>query len=225
MVTDIDIARIRPGWDDYFMELCYVVAKRSTCLRRQVGAVVVREKRILTTGYNGAPAGVESSLEIGSCLRETMGIPSGQRFEICRGSHAEENAIVQGARFGIPVTGSMLYCTTQPCLQCAKMIINAGIVEVIFQHAYPHEMTEDFMRQAGVKLRKYEGPVNGPQPSMEQVTGDEHVRRLYTYDNLPEDPNEQIGIEAAGLPQGLPTHPVGGATRPQPAYLSNKPVG
>lgn len=181
------------------MELCYVVAKRSTCLRRQVGAVVVREKRILTTGYNGAPSGVQSSLEIGDCLREKLGIPSGQRFEICRGSHAEENAIVQGARFGISVAGGTLYCTTQPCLQCAKMIINAGLVAVVFQHAYPHEMTEDFMRQAGVTLRRYDGPVSGPIPVLEHVTGDEMVRRAYTYANLPDDPNAQEGLRATGL--------------------------
>lgn len=192
------IPRTRPGWDDYFMELCYVVAKRSTCLRRQVGAVVVREKRILTTGYNGAPSGVQSSLEIGDCLREKLGIPSGQRFEICRGSHAEENAIVQGARFGISVAGGTLYCTTQPCLQCAKMIINAGLVEVVYQHAYPHEMTEDFMRQAGVALRRYDGPVSGPIPLLEHVTGDEMVRRAYTYANLPDDPNAQEGLSAKG---------------------------
>ena len=199
------------------MELCYVVAKRSTCLRRQVGSVVVREKRILTTGYNGAPAGVESSLELGNCLRETMGIPSGQRFEICRGSHAEENAIVQGARFGISVAGATLYCTTQPCLQCAKMIINAGLKEVVFQHPYPHEMTEDFMRQAGVKLRRYDGPVMGPIPVLEHVTNDEMVRNLYTYANLPDDPNAQEAIE-----EMLPQHPTG---RGEPAYLRNKPIG
>ncbi|HYE79140.1 MAG TPA: hypothetical protein VEI97_14250, partial [bacterium] len=117
--------------------------------------------------------------------------------------------------------GSTLYCTTQPCLQCAKMIINAGIVEVVFQHAYPHEMTEGFMRQAGVKLRLYEGPVSGPQPSLEQVTGDEHVRRLYTYANLPDDPNLQEIQEASGS-MGHPSH---NTTRPEPAYLRNKPIG
>ncbi|MEO7995403.1 MAG: deaminase, partial [bacterium] len=174
-----------------------------------------------TTGYNGAPSGVESSLEIGSCLRETLGIPSGQRFEICRGSHAEENAIVQGARFGISVAGATLYCTTQPCLQCAKMIINAGLTEVVYQHPYPHEMTEDFMRQAGVVLRHYDGNVQGPIPIMEHVTDDEMVRRLYTYANLPDDPNLQEGLEAASV---MPAAHPGAGARPEPAYLKNKPV-
>lgn len=143
----------RPSWDEYFMEMAHLVARRSTCLRRQVGAVLVKDKRILATGYNGAPSGLEHCLEIG-CLREKLKVPSGQRHELCRALHAEQNAIIQAAVYGTPLKDSVLYLTNQPCIICAKMIINAGIKEVIIGGDYPDEMARDFLKTAGVKVRK-----------------------------------------------------------------------
>jgi dCMP deaminase len=116
---------LRPTWEEYFMDITHLVAKRSTCLRRQVGAVLVRDKKILATGYNGAPSGLEHCLEVG-CLREKLGIPSGERHELCRGLHAEQNAIIQAAYHGVGIRGATLYCTNHPCIICSKMIINAG---------------------------------------------------------------------------------------------------
>ena len=143
----------RPSWDGYFLEMAFLVAKRSTCLRRQVGAVLVKDKRILATGYNGAPKGIEHCLDIG-CLREKLGVPSGERHELCRALHAEQNAIIQAAVYGTPLKGSILYLTNQPCIICAKMIINAGIEEVIIGGDYPDEMAKDFLTKAKVKVRK-----------------------------------------------------------------------
>ena len=116
----------RPSWDSYFMNITNLVAQRSTCLRRAVGAVLVKDKRILSTGYNGAPANLKHCLEVG-CLREQMGIESGKMHELCRGIHAEQNAIIQAAYHGVSVKGAVVYCTNQPCSICARMIINAGI--------------------------------------------------------------------------------------------------
>lgn len=141
----------RPSWDEYFIEITRQVASRSTCLRRQVGAVVVKDKRILATGYNGAPSGLPHCSETG-CLREALGIPAGQRQEICRGLHAEQNAIIQGALHGVSLSGATIYVTHQPCLTCAKMIINAGITRVVSIAQYPDEMSRDFLQQAGVAL-------------------------------------------------------------------------
>ena len=120
----------RPTWDDYFLDIVGLVAKRATCLRRCVGAALVRDRRILATGYNGAPSGLRHCLEIG-CLREQNNIPSGERHELCRGLHAEQNAIIQAALHGVSVKGATLYCTNHPCIICAKMIINAGIVRIV----------------------------------------------------------------------------------------------
>ena len=135
------------------MHITRQVATRSTCLRRQVGAVIVLNKRIIATGYNGGPAGLAHCLDIG-CLREQLGIPSGQQHELCRGIHAEQNAIVQAARYGLPIDGSVLYCTTQPCAQCAKMLINAGIVEVVYEQAYPDELAQSILAESGMLVRK-----------------------------------------------------------------------
>ncbi|MBC7329753.1 dCMP deaminase family protein [bacterium] len=143
----------RPSWDEYFMQIARVVATRSTCLRRQVGAVLVKEKRILTTGYNGAPRGLPHCLEVG-CLREQLGIPSGERQELCRGLHAEQNAIIQAAYYGVSIEGATLYCTHQPCITCAKMLINAGIKKIIFEAPYPDELAEQMLKEAGVELIK-----------------------------------------------------------------------
>ncbi len=139
----------RPDWDTYFMEITAVVAKRSTCMRRQVGAILVKDKHILTTGYNGAPKGLVHCAEIG-CLRQELGVPSGERHELCRALHAEQNAIIQAANLGIAIEGSTLYCTTAPCSLCAKMLINAGVVRVVFDGNYPDERAMEFFREAGV---------------------------------------------------------------------------
>lgn len=146
-------AQPRPSWDEYFMEITRQVATRSTCLRRQVGAIIVHNKRIIATGYNGGPAGLAHCLDIG-CLREELGIPSGQQHELCRGIHAEQNAIIQAARYGLPIDGSVLYCTTQPCTQCTKMIINAGIVELVYEQGYPDDLARKLLVDSGMKVRK-----------------------------------------------------------------------
>lgn len=141
------------------MQLAFVIARRSTCLNRDVGAVVVKDKRIMTTGYNGAPSGVESCIERGFCLRRERGIISGANLELCRGSHAEENAIVQAAKFGTCLQGATIYCTTQPCLICSKMIINAGICKVIYKGEYPHELSVEMFKEVGIKLIHYDKPI------------------------------------------------------------------
>ena len=142
----------RPSWDDYFMNLAEQVATRTTCLRRAVGAVIVKDNRILTTGYNGTPAGMRHCSEVG-CLREQLEVPSGQRQEICRGLHAEQNAIIQAARYGIDIRDTSIYITTQPCITCAKMLINAGVKEIIYKNPYPDELALAMLEEAGVKLR------------------------------------------------------------------------
>jgi len=141
----------RPSWDEYFLDMARVVARRATCLRRSVGALLVRDKRILATGYNGAPAGLPHCDEIG-CRREQLNIPSGERQELCRALHAEQNAIIQGALHGVSLKGSVLYCTTQPCITCAKMLINAGVTRVVYEGDYADEMSLEMFAQAGVEL-------------------------------------------------------------------------
>jgi dCMP deaminase len=143
----------RPSWDDYFMEVACLVSKRSTCLRRRVGAVLVKDKKILATGYNGAPSGIRHCIDIG-CLREKLKIPSGQRHELCRGLHAEHNVLLQATLYGTSTKDSCLYITNQPCLICAKMLINAGIKEIIICDGYPDEMAMDFLKEAEIKVRK-----------------------------------------------------------------------
>ena len=139
-------------WDKRFMELAYTVAGWSSCFQenRQIGAVIVRDKRILTTGYNGAPSGISSCAERGECLRRNLNIPSGTKQELCYAVHAEQNAIIQAARQGINISGATLYCTHQPCVICAKMIINAGIVRVVFENGYPDEFSVRLFREAGI---------------------------------------------------------------------------
>lgn len=145
----------RPDWTTYFMDIAKLVATRSTCLRRHVGAVIVKEKRVIATGYNGAPAGLRHCEELGGCLRQQMQIPSGERHEICRATHAEQNAIIQSARYGIAIEGATLYCTTQPCSLCAKMIVNAGLQSIYFAEGYPDEFSLSFLKEAGVEIVKY----------------------------------------------------------------------
>ena len=141
----------RPTLDEYFMEIAKVVAKRSTCLRNNVGAVIVRDKRILSTGYNGAPRDMEHCLEIG-CIRDQQNIASGTRHELCRAVHAEQNAIIQSALHGVSVEGATLYCTHQPCILCAKMIINSKIKRVVYSNNYPDDEAINFFKKAGVKI-------------------------------------------------------------------------
>ena len=142
----------RPNWDEYFLSIAKLVSKRSTCLRRKVGALLVKDKRILATGYNGAPSGIKHC-EITGCLREKLKIPSGQRQELCRGLHAEQNAFLQAALHGVSVEGAKIYATTQPCIICAKMLINAGIKEIVIAGHYPDKMARDFLKEAKIKTR------------------------------------------------------------------------
>lgn len=143
----------RPSWDEYFMEVAQLVAKRSTCLRRNVGAVLVKDKRILATGYNGSPRGLKHCLDIG-CIRQKLNIPSGERHELCRALHGEQNALIQASLHGIGVEGSTLYATNQPCIICAKMLINAGIKEIVVADGYPDKMAMEFLKEAKIKVRK-----------------------------------------------------------------------
>ncbi len=147
----------RLPWAEYFLRITYLVAERSTCCRRKVGAIAVKNKRILATGYNGAPAGVVHCLDIG-CLRQQMNIPSGQRHEICRGLHAEQNVIIQAAIHGIHLGGAELYCTTFPCVQCSKMLINCGISKIYYVEHYPDELAETLLAEANIDLIQVSHP-------------------------------------------------------------------
>ena len=144
----------RPSWSEYFMAITKMVAKRSTCLRRHVGAILVKNKRILATGYNGAPAGIRHCEETG-CIRRDSGVPSGQRHELCRGLHAEQNAIIQSAYHGVSINGSTLYCTNKPCIICSKMLINAGIKEIIYGEGYDDPLADEMLTEAGIKVERF----------------------------------------------------------------------
>jgi len=144
----------RPSYDEYFMEMAYVVSKRSTCLRRKVGAILVKDKHILSTGYNGAPKGLKHCSEHG-CLRENMNVPSGERHELCRGLHAEQNAIIQAAVFGVSIKDSVLYCTNTPCVVCVKMLINAGVNEIVYSGDYPDELAKKILDESNIKIRTF----------------------------------------------------------------------
>lgn len=149
----------RPPWDDYFMEIAHVVAKRSTCLSRQVGCVLVRDRRILATGYNGPPKGMAHCEELGGCLRAQMGIPRGQRQEVCRALHAEQNAIIQAAVHGVSLQGEVIsYTLTQPCVTCAKMLVNASIRRIVYRDPYPDELAQSILAEAGVELVHWQAP-------------------------------------------------------------------
>ena len=143
---------MRPSWDEYFFNIIEVVKSRSTCLRRQVGALIVRDKQILATGYNGAPSGVH---HCETCLRQELGIPSGQRHEICMAVHSEMNAITQASRFGISIDNSIIYTNVFPCILCSKLIINAGIKEIVYQEEYVDDMAKNMLLEAGVKIRQW----------------------------------------------------------------------
>lgn len=142
----------RPSWDEYFMEVAAVTAKRSTCMRRQVGAVITKDRQILATGYNGAPMGIRHCDERGGCLREKLNIPSGQRHELCIALHAEQNAIIQAAKLGQSISGGTIYVTNQPCVICAKMIMNAGIKRIVIREGYPDELALELLDEAGLHI-------------------------------------------------------------------------
>lgn len=135
------------------MDITSLVARRSTCLRRSVGAIIVKDKRILSTGYNGAPTGIKHCLETG-CLREKLNIASGEKHELCRGIHAEQNAIIQAAYHGVTIKGASLFCTNLPCSICAKMIINAGIRSIFYASGYADSMSEEMLKEAGIDVIK-----------------------------------------------------------------------
>lgn len=142
----------RASWDEYFMEIAEIVKTRSTCLRRQVGAVIVKDNRIITTGYNGAPTGLEHCVETGGCMRQILGVPSGERHELCRALHAEQNAVIQAAKIGVSTEGATIYITLSPCMICAKILINAGIRRVVYVGEYPDKAGADLLRKAGVEI-------------------------------------------------------------------------
>lgn len=142
----------RPDWDTYFMAIAELVSERSTCLRRKVGAVFVKERRILATGYNGTPTKI-SHCDVTGCLREKLKVPSGERQELCRGLHAEQNGLLQAALYGISLKDASLYCTNQPCIICAKMLINAGIKEIIIKQGYPDKLAQEMLEEAKIKVR------------------------------------------------------------------------
>jgi dCMP deaminase len=144
-------------WDDRFMELAKTIGHWSSCYQanRKIGAVIVRNKRILTTGYNGAPAGLTSCLDKGRCMRRDRAIPSGTQHELCYAIHAEQNAIIQAAKIGVSIEGATLYCTHQPCVICAKMIINAGIARVVYGEGYPDAFAQELLKEASVTIERY----------------------------------------------------------------------
>jgi dCMP deaminase len=154
---------LRPPWDQYFMDITRLVATRSSCLRRQVGALLVKERNILATGYNGVPSGI-SHCDSTGCLREQLNVPSGERHELCRGLHAEQNAIIQAARHGVNIDGATLYCTTMPCIICTKMIINAGIVRVVYAEGYADELAREMISEASIEIEHFTNDEPGAAP-------------------------------------------------------------
>ena len=142
---------MRPSWDDYFMTIANSVRTRSTCLRRQVGAVIVKDRRILTTGYNGPPMGI-SHCTSENCIRTKLNIPSGEKHELCRGLHAEQNAVVQAAYHGVSICGASIYITHQPCSICTKILINSGINHFLFKSPYNDTLAEEIILEANVKI-------------------------------------------------------------------------
>jgi len=149
------VARFRPDWDTYFMDMAKLASRRSSCLRRAVGAVLVKDRRLLATGYNGVPSGV-THCEVTGCLREKLNVPSGERHELCRGLHAEQNAIIQAAFHGVSIRDAVLYCTNLPCIICAKMLINAGVRRIVYLEGYADPLTEEMLREVGMELVRLE---------------------------------------------------------------------
>lgn len=141
----------RPSWQEYFLNITQLVAERSTCTRRKVGAILVRDKRVITTGYNGVPSKISHCADVG-CLRDKLKVPSGERHELCRGLHAEQNAIIQAATHGVSILGCTLYCTNMPCSICSKMLINAGIVKIYYGEGYADSLGEEMLQEAGIEV-------------------------------------------------------------------------
>ncbi|MCL4312265.1 MAG: cytidine/deoxycytidylate deaminase family protein [Candidatus Thermoplasmatota archaeon] len=144
----------RPSWDEYFMRMAYLAASRSNCTRRKVGAVIVRDNNVLATGYNGPPSHTVNC-DIVGCIRDELNVPSGERHELCRGLHAEQNAIIQAAVNGSSIKGSKIYITTHPCVVCSKMIMNSDIEEIIFAEGYPDDLAELMLLESNIKIRKF----------------------------------------------------------------------
>jgi dCMP deaminase len=141
----------RPSWQEYFLNITQLVAERSTCTRRKVGAILVRDRRVITTGYNGVPSKISHCADVG-CLRDKLKVPSGERHELCRGLHAEQNAIIQAATHGVSILGCTLYCTNMPCSICSKMLINAGIVKIYYSEGYADSLGEEMLQEAGIEV-------------------------------------------------------------------------
>jgi dCMP deaminase len=144
----------RPSWDQYFMDITRLVATRSSCLRRQVGALLVKDRNILATGYNGVPSGI-THCDVVGCLRERLKVPSGERHELCRGLHAEQNAIIQAAKHGTNIDGATLYCTTMPCIICTKMLINAGIATIVYAEGYADDLAREMIAESGITISHF----------------------------------------------------------------------
>lgn len=147
---------LRPSWDQYFIEMTNVVKKRSTCLRRQVGCLIVKDNHILASGYNGVPSGI-THCETTGCLREQLKVPSGERHELCRGLHAEQNAIIQAAYHGVSIGGSTLYANTKPCSICTKMLINAGVVRIVYEQHYKDDMADAMLQETKIIIEHFKG--------------------------------------------------------------------
>ncbi|MDA3970372.1 MAG: cytidine/deoxycytidylate deaminase family protein [Desulfobulbaceae bacterium] len=141
----------RPSWQEYFLNITKLVAERSTCTRRKVGAILVRDKRVISTGYNGVPAGITHCDAVG-CLRDKLQVPSGERHELCRGLHAEQNAIIQASTHGVSIQGCTLYCTNMPCSICSKMLINAGIIKIYYGEGYTDLLADEMLTEAGIEV-------------------------------------------------------------------------
>lgn len=144
---------MRPSWDEYFMSITKVVAKRSTCKKRMVGAIIVKDSRVLSTGYNGAPKDI-SHCSVAGCMRQKLKVPSGQRHELCRGLHAEQNAIIQAAWHGVKIEGATMYCTYQPCIICVKMMINAGIKRLVYEGDYPDPLARKMLKESKIRVER-----------------------------------------------------------------------
>lgn len=151
------VIMVRPTWDELFMELARLMARRSTCLRRQVGAVLVRDNRVLASGYNGPPSGMPHCAELGGCLREKLGVPSGERQEICRAIHAEQNAVLQLAITGLSGRGATAYVTAHPCFTCAKLLVQLGVVRVVYADGYPDGLARELFAEAGIEVVRHAG--------------------------------------------------------------------
>ncbi|MFY9177520.1 MAG: dCMP deaminase family protein [Caldicoprobacterales bacterium] len=144
-------------WDKRFMDMVKLISEWSSCYQhnRKIGAIIVKDKRILTTGYNGAPSGYPSCVERGECIRRIRDIPSGTKHEYCYAIHAEQNAIIQAAKLGVSIDGATLYCTHQPCVICAKLIVNSGIIRVVYKEPYPDSLAVEILVNSGVSLEQY----------------------------------------------------------------------